>query len=55
MSGGRWQVEFVVPAGRRITGVRALRADRSLDFTQEDSVVRCQVPSVADYEVVALT
>ena len=51
---GPQQVEFVVPAGRGITSVRALRAGHSLDFKQEGGVVRCEVPSVADYEVVAL-
>jgi len=51
---GPQRVEFVAPAGRRISSVRALRVGRSLDFRQEGAVVRCEVPSVADYEVVAL-
>ena len=51
---GPQQVEFAVPAGRRITSVRALRAGRSLDFKEEGATVRFEVPFVADYEVVAL-
>jgi hypothetical protein len=52
---GPQQVEFVVSAGRRITSVGTLRAGRSLNFKQEGAVVRCEVPSVLEYEVVALT
>ena len=52
---GPQKVEFTVARGRTIASVRALRADRALRFTQDGDVVRFDVPSVADYEVVALT
>jgi hypothetical protein len=48
-------VAFDVPAGQRIARVEALRAGRTLGFRQEGRTVRFEVPSVADYEVVALT
>ena len=41
--------------GRRIAAVRALRAERALPFAQDGDVVRFEVPTVVDYEVVALT
>ena len=46
---------FTVPRGRQIAGVRALRSGRSLPFTQSGEIVRFDVPSVTDYEVIALT
>jgi len=52
---GPQQVEFAVPESKRISSVRALRAGRSLDFKQEGAIVRWEVPSILDYEVVALT
>jgi len=52
---GPQQVEFDVAPGKTITSVRALRAGRSLTFKQTDRTVRFQVPSVVDYEVIALT
>jgi len=51
---GPQKAEFTVERGRRITAVRALRAGRALRFTQDGDVVRFDVPSVTDYEVVAL-
>lgn len=42
-------------AERKIAGVRALRSGRTLPFKQSGSVVELQVPSVLDYEVIALT
>jgi hypothetical protein len=52
---GPQQVEFDVAAGKKISGVRALRAGRSLSFKQSDRTVRFEIPSVTDYEVIALT
>ena len=52
---GSQKAEFTVAPGRRIASVRALRADRTLKFAQDGDVVRFDVPSVVDYEVVALT
>jgi hypothetical protein len=51
---GPQQVELVIPGDRTIAAVRALRANRSLDFKQEGAVVRWEIPSILDYEVVAL-
>ncbi|HEV2485871.1 MAG TPA: alpha-amylase family protein [Terracidiphilus sp.] len=51
---GPLQVRFQVPAGRRIGSVRALRANRDLPFKQSEGTVTFEVPSVVDYEVIAL-
>jgi hypothetical protein len=52
---GPLRVAFEVPAGRRIARVEALRGGGVLRFQQEGRTVRFEVPTVADYEVVALT
>ena len=52
---GPQKVEFEVGAGKKVTSVRSLRAGRALPFKQIDRTVRFQVPSVMDYEVIALT
>ncbi len=52
---GGQQLEFAAPAGKRISEVRALRTGRLLEFKQEGANVSCEIPSVLDYEVVALT
>ena len=52
---GPQKVEFGTAAGRKITNVRALREGRTLPFTQTGQTVRFDVPSVVDYEVIALT
>jgi hypothetical protein len=52
---GSLQGRFQVPDGRKITSVRALRALRNLPFKQIEGTVTFDVPSVLDYEVIALT
>jgi hypothetical protein len=52
---GSLQGRFRVPGGRQIRSVRALRAERDLEFKQADDAVRFEVPPVADYEVIVLT
>jgi hypothetical protein len=52
---GPLRVRFEVPEGRRVTRVQALRAGRALPFRREGRAIRFDVPTVADYEVVALT
>ena len=52
---GPQKVEFTTPAKRKIDNVHALRAARDLPFKQSDGTVRFEVPSVLDYEVIALT
>lgn len=52
---GPQQVDFDVAPGRLISGVRALRADKTLPFKQTEQTVSFEIPSVLDYEVVALT
>jgi hypothetical protein len=49
------QGRFQVPLGRKIGSVRALRAGRDSAFKQEEGTVTFEVPSVVDYEVIALT
>ena len=52
---GAQHVKFAVAPGRRISAVRALRAGQALRFGQRDTIVEFDIPSVVDYEVVALT
>lgn len=52
---GPLHVEFRVPAGKKISSARGLRANRGLPFKQTNEIVRLDIPSVRDYEVVALT
>ncbi len=50
---GPLKIRFSVP-NRRVSGAQALRLGRSLPFKQSGSMVELQLPSVSDYEVVAL-
>lgn len=52
---GPQKVTFDVASGKKIVRVRALRAGRTLPFRQSDRTVSFEVPSVVDYEVIALT
>lgn len=52
---GPQKVEFDVAARDKISSVRALRAGRGLPFKQSDRTVSFEIPSVVDYEVIALT
>ncbi len=52
---GAQHVRFAVAPGRRISAVRALRGGQALRFGQRDTIVEFDIPSVVDYEVVALT
>ena len=52
---GPLQTQFRAPGGRKIASVRALRASRDLPFQQSEGTVKFEIPSVSDYEVIALT
>ena len=52
---GPQKAQLEVASERRIASVRALRSGRSVPFTQNGTMVSFEVPSVTDYEVVALT
>ncbi len=52
---GEQKVEFEVAEGRQIKSVRALRAEKDLRIEQNDRMLRFHVPSIVDYEVIALT
>lgn len=52
---GPLRVRFEVPSGKTVTKAEALRAGRALPFQREGRAIRFNVPTVADYEVVALT
>ncbi len=54
-STGPLQAQFLVPDGHKISAVRALRASRDLAFKQLEGAVKFEIPSVLDYEVIALT
>jgi len=52
---GPQKAAFTVARGKKIAAVRALRAARSLAFSQDGDIVRFEAPAVNDYEVIALT
>jgi hypothetical protein len=52
---GPLDVSFQIPAGRKITKARALRTSSELVIRQVGAKVTFRVPSVVDYEVIALT
>jgi len=52
---GPLQAEVRVPRDRKITSVHALRGAKNLPFRNVEGSVKFEVPSVEDYEVVALT
>lgn len=43
------------PPGKTITKAQALRAERDLRITQRDGRLRIELPTLVDYEVIALT
>jgi hypothetical protein len=52
---GPQRVRFEVAPDRTIRRVQALRSGRGLQFEQDEAAIRFEVPSLVDYEVVALT
>ena len=51
---GPQKVRFRLPAGRRVTRVELLRAEREIPFHSDGASVEFTIPSVADYEVAGL-
>ncbi len=51
---GPQQVTFRLPAGRRVTRIELLRAERDIPFHMAGGSVEFTIPSVADNEVAAL-
>jgi len=52
---GPLKVAFEVGSGRHVAAVRALRSGTALAFEQSGTTVRFTLPSVKDYEVVAIS
>ncbi len=52
---GPLHVELKMPGGKHISTVKALKLGRELPFTQAAGRVTFELPSVRDYEVVALS
>jgi Hypothetical glycosyl hydrolase 6/Beta-galactosidase trimerisation domain len=52
---GPLQARFEIPTGRTVQSVRALRENRELAFQRKADAVHFEIPTVVDYEVVALT
>ncbi|MGO9642677.1 MAG: alpha-amylase family protein [Candidatus Acidiferrales bacterium] len=52
---GPLRVNFQVPAGKTVTSARALRSGSNLPLQHSAGAVQFDVPSVRDYEVIALT
>ncbi len=51
---GAQKVRFKLPAGRRVTRVELLRAERDIPFHAVGDSVEFTIPSITDYEVAAL-
>src|SRR6266571_3310836 len=51
---GEQKVKMKLPAGRRVTRVELLRAEKSISFKTSGGVVEFTIPKVLDYEVAAL-
>jgi hypothetical protein len=51
---GAQKVRFKLPAGRRVTRVELLRAERDIPFHATSDSVEFTIPSITDYEVAAL-
>ena len=51
---GPQKVRMMLPAGRRVTRVELLRAERTIPFTGGSATIEFTIPQVADYEIAAL-
>jgi hypothetical protein len=51
---GAQRVRMTLPAGRRVTHVELLRAERDIPFRQSGGVIEFTIPKVLDYEVAAV-
>jgi hypothetical protein len=51
---GEQKVRFRLPAGRRVTRVELLRAEREIPFHAAGDSVEFTIPSIGSYEVAAL-
>jgi hypothetical protein len=51
---GPQRVSLELPEGAKVRKVLALSSEAQLKHSLENGVLRCEVPSVADYEVVAV-
>jgi hypothetical protein len=51
---GAQQVRLALPAGRRVSRVQLLQAEKDVPFRVADGVVSFAIPSVNDYEVAAI-
>ena len=52
---GEQKVRMTLPAGRSVSAVRLLRAEKDVPFSQQGQIVELSVPQVQDYEVAALS
>jgi hypothetical protein len=52
---GRQLVTMAVPGGKKIAGVRLLRAEQDVPFAHDGDRVTFTIPGVTDYEVAAVT
>jgi hypothetical protein len=51
---GAQTVRMTLPAGRRVTRVELLRAEKSVPFRQTGETIEFAIPQVTDYEVAGL-
>lgn len=52
---GPLQAQVQVASDRKVSSVRALRNQKNLPFRNQGGTIKFEIPSVADYEVIALT
>jgi len=51
---GAQKATLAVPAGRRVTRVELLRAERDIPFTRGQGTIEFTIPKIVDHEVAAL-
>ena len=51
---GEQKVRMTLPAGRRVTRVELLKAERTIPFTGGTGTIEFTIPRVVDYEIAAL-
>jgi hypothetical protein len=52
---GEQKVSMKLPAGARVKQVELLRTEKTVPFKLDGQLLRFTIPSVADYEVAAIT
>jgi hypothetical protein len=51
---GEQKVRMTLPAGRKVTRVELLKAERTIPFTGGTGAIAFTIPQIVDYEIAAL-